>query len=288
MNEVLEFLMRPYGIMRRTVRLEKGWYKDAAGAMLGKRKDNGEVAALIPNDMGGYRYYDHAAGKFIPVTRKNEDLFEKEAYAFYKPFPLKKMSTGDLMRYILEQLTFGDLLMLACAMVFATGMGLLLPYLSNILFARVLPSGSGRMLLGIGIYMVCAVISSRVIEIIKNLFIARINTKMNIAIEAAAMMRVLSLPVSFFKNYSAGELSSRVGYISILAGQLVSTVLTTSLSAVFSLAYVTQIFRYAPALVAPSIAIIVVTAGLSVVTALMQFSTDSFWRWLSSSFSERA
>ena len=49
MNEVLEFLMRPYGIMRRTVFLEKGWYKDAAGAMLGRRKDNGEVAALIPN-----------------------------------------------------------------------------------------------------------------------------------------------------------------------------------------------------------------------------------------------
>ena len=52
MNEVLEFLMRPYGIMRRTVFLEKGWYKDAAGAMLGRRKDNGEVAALIPNDKG--------------------------------------------------------------------------------------------------------------------------------------------------------------------------------------------------------------------------------------------
>ena len=39
-NEQLEFLMRPYGIMRRTVRLEKGWYKDAIGAMLGVRKSD--------------------------------------------------------------------------------------------------------------------------------------------------------------------------------------------------------------------------------------------------------
>ena len=270
MNEVLEFLMRPYGIMRRTVFLEKGWYKDAAGAMLGRRKDNGEVAALIPNEMGGYKYYDHAAGKFIPVTRKNEDLFEKEAYAFYKPFPLKKMSTGDLMSYIIEQLSFGDLMLLAGAMIFATGMGLLLPYLSNILFARVLPSGSARMLLGIGIYMICAVISSRVIEIIKNLFIARINTKMNVAIEAAAMMRVLSLPVNFFKKYSAGELSSRVGYISILAGQLVSTVLTTSLSAVFSLAYVTQIFRYAPALVSPAMLVTLLSLAVTSASVFLQ------------------
>ena len=26
-NERLEYLLRPHGIMRRTVRLEKGWYK---------------------------------------------------------------------------------------------------------------------------------------------------------------------------------------------------------------------------------------------------------------------
>lgn len=34
-NEQLEYLMRPFGIMRRTVTLEKGWYRDAVGAMLG-------------------------------------------------------------------------------------------------------------------------------------------------------------------------------------------------------------------------------------------------------------
>ena len=32
LNEQLEYLMRPSGIMRRTVILEKGWYKDAVGA----------------------------------------------------------------------------------------------------------------------------------------------------------------------------------------------------------------------------------------------------------------
>ena len=35
MNEVLEYLLRPSGVMRRAVRLEKGWYRDCSGAMLG-------------------------------------------------------------------------------------------------------------------------------------------------------------------------------------------------------------------------------------------------------------
>ena len=40
-NEQLEFLMRPYGIMRRTVKLEDGWYRDAVGAMLGTLSGRG-------------------------------------------------------------------------------------------------------------------------------------------------------------------------------------------------------------------------------------------------------
>ena len=35
MNEVLEYLLRPSGIMRRNVNLDKGWYHDAVGAMRG-------------------------------------------------------------------------------------------------------------------------------------------------------------------------------------------------------------------------------------------------------------
>ena len=56
-NEQLEYLLRPYGIMRRSVNLEKGWYKDAIGAMLGVFKDTGKVVALIPSGISGYSYF---------------------------------------------------------------------------------------------------------------------------------------------------------------------------------------------------------------------------------------
>ena len=63
MNEVLEYLLRPYGIMRRSVTLEKGWYHDASGAMLGMRKDDGSVVALLPFGLTGYRFFDRKTGK---------------------------------------------------------------------------------------------------------------------------------------------------------------------------------------------------------------------------------
>jgi len=68
--------------------------------------------------------------------------------------------------------------------------------------------------------------------------IARINTKMNIAVQAATMMRVLSLPAAFFKEYSAGELSSRAQSIGSLCSMLANAILTTGLTSVFSLIYI--------------------------------------------------
>ena len=81
--------MRPFGIMRRPIRLEDGWYRDAIGAMLGVLRESGRVVALIPTGLSGYSYFDYEVGKRRKINRKNQHLFEMEAFAFYKPFPLK-------------------------------------------------------------------------------------------------------------------------------------------------------------------------------------------------------
>ena len=78
-DEQLEYLMRPNGIMRRTVQLEDGWYKDASGAMLGIRSDTGEVVALLPNKLSGYSFLDPDTGKKVRIGKKNEKLLERQA-----------------------------------------------------------------------------------------------------------------------------------------------------------------------------------------------------------------
>ena len=61
LEDQLESFCRPYGIMHRTVKLEKGWYRDTIGAMLGFRKD-GSAVALIPGKLFGYLCCDSAHG----------------------------------------------------------------------------------------------------------------------------------------------------------------------------------------------------------------------------------
>ena len=270
MNEVLEYLMRPYGIMRRTVRLDKGWYRDAVGPMLGTRTDDGSVVALKPWGLSGYRFFDRKTGKYVRLNRKTEGLIESEALAFYKPFPLKKLGIPSLMRFIVEQIAPADLAMLLVTMTATTLVGLLVPRINALLFSDVIESKSLQMLLGAGIYLVCTSISALIFEVVHTLASGRIDTKLSINIEAAAMMRMLSLPASFFKDYSAGELSNRLGYISSLANQLVDMVLSTGLTSLFSLAYIAQIVHYTPALLVPSVIVTLCTIAITIVSVLMQ------------------
>ena len=270
LNDRLEYLLRPNGIMRRNVNLEKGWYKDAIGAVLGTRKDDGSVVAFIPKGLSGYVYFDAPTGKWVKLTKKNESLFEDEGICFYKPFPLGKLTLPSLMRYITQTLSVADLVLIALSTLATTAIGLLGPKLNNLLMGTVVNSKNYQLLIGITVFMISVSISTMLITSVKSLLMARINTKMSLSVQAATMMRVLSLPADFFKKYASGDLSSRAQYIQSLCNMLVSTVLSTGLTSIFSLMYISQIFAYAPALVVPALGIILATIIFSLITTFAQ------------------
>ena len=270
MNEQMEYLLRPHGIMRRTVKLPKKWYKDAFGPLICTRKSDGIIVAFIPTGAIGYSYIDPESNKSIKINSKNEDLFEEEAIAFYKPFPLKSMNILSLLKYIWGIISLQDIALTVLITGVVTGIGFLVPIINNIFFGDVVNNESYSLLYSTGIFLICVTVSMTLFSSVKTLINARINTKLYIYIRAATMMRVLSLPIEFFKKYSSGEVSSRTAQISSLSSMLVNTIFSSGLNAVFSLAYLSQIFIYAPALVVPSLIITLLTLIHTVLTSLMQ------------------
>ncbi len=270
LDDQMEYLLRPHGIMRRNVQLEKGWYHDAIGAMLARRKDDGSVVALIPRGLTGYAYYDAKAAQWVRIGKKNEDLFDDEAICFYKPFPLTKLTVPALMRYILECLDRVDIALVVLSTLLVSLVGLLTPRLTALLFGSGAESGSLRLLIAIAVFMVCVSVSQLLLRVINTMLSGRITTKLNLSVQAATMMRILSLPADFFKKWSSGELASRAQQLQSLCQMLVSTALNTGLTSLFSLLYITQIFAFAPALVVPALAIILVTLTFTICTTLYQ------------------
>lgn len=270
LDDRLEYLLRPHGIMRRNVELEAGWHKDAIGAILARRRDDGTVAALIPRGFNGYAYYDAGAAKWIRITGKNEALFENEAICFYKPFPLTKLTVPALLRYAIESLDRMDIILVVASALIVSLVGLLTPRLTALLFGPVVESGSPQVLLPMAVFMISVSISQLMFRSINALLSGRVTTKLNLSVQAATMMRILSLPADFFKQWSSGELASRSQQLQTLCQLLVSSALNTGMTSLFSLLYVTQIFAFAPALVMPSLAIILVTLAFTVGTTLYQ------------------
>ncbi len=274
-NEQLEYLLRPYGIMRRTVRLEDGWYRDAIGVMLGSFRESRKAVALIPGGLSGYTYYDPETGRRKRIGRKEQHLFGEEAVVFYKPFPLKKLSLSALTGYIVRTLSASDYIMIALATLALSLLGMLSPVISKLLFAQVLPSGSVRLLMAMAVFSVCVSVSMLLVSAVRDMLLARIGTKLSISVDAAAMMRIMSLPADFFRSYSAGELANRVSQIGVLCRMLVSTVLSTGFTSLFSLIYISQIFAYAPALVTPALVVILATVVISLLSSLIQVKVSA-------------
>lgn len=268
-NEQLEYLLRPSGVMRRVVNLEGDWYRDAVGAFLGTLKIGG-VVALLPHGLSGYAFFDHQSGKAVKLNSQTALLLETEAICFYKPLPLKKLGIRDLLLYIAEILSPADYAMVGIATLAVTLIGLLGPKLNSIIFSNVIESGDMRLFLVVTVMLAATGIAGLLADTVKTILQERLQTKTGTAVQAAAMMRVLSLPAEFFKDYSAGNLSSRTQCINSLCVMLSSAILTTGLTSVFSLVYITQIFAYAPALAVPAIMITLATVLFTLLSTWVQ------------------
>ena len=238
--------------------------------MLGTRKDDGSFVALIPDKWDGYYFFDKNKKQYRKVDKSTEKLFNKEAMVFYKPFPLKKLSVLDLVNIIKSNLRVSDIFLYVALLGIITVIGMILPKLNNMLFGDIITLGNNGALIAIGIFMVCVSISMILFSTVQSMIMDRISIRINIMTESATMMRVLSLPPNFFREYSSGELSARVSYMTSLVEQLLNMFLSTTLTSVFSLVYLTQVFEYAPSLVIPSIIITVLTIITSIATTLMQ------------------
>ena len=269
-DEQMEFCLRPHGIMRRNVKLEEGWYKDAFGPMLTTRRSDGCPVALLPLPFAGYRYRDPDSGKMVKIDKKNAALLDSEAICFYRPLPLKKLGVADLVKYMIECLEVSDILLVVGLTLAATLVGMILTPVTKSLTGFVNRSGSVPLLMGTAVFMFSCIVSAQIIGVVRSLAMNRLEIKTSLPVEAALMMRILNLPANFFRKYSSGELSSRFESVKELCSMLVSGVFATGLGSLMSLLYVTQIFRFAPALVAPALVILLISVVMSVLASLLQ------------------
>ena len=267
MDELIQQRLRSTGIMCRPVRLSGAWYRDAMGAMLGFA-DDGLPVALIPLARGGYQFIDGMGP--VRVNERSAKRLADEAWCFYRPLPQRELGVRDILLFMARSLDRGDIIALICAAAASTALGMVAPLVNRIVFGPVVEAGTASIIAPLAVLLVGVLVAQVIVGGIRQIVLARISTKLSVPLDAAMMMRALSLPASFFSRYQTGDLSERLAIVGEVGRLIQDVVLTALLNALFAMAYVGQIAAIAPAMALPTVGVALLTTAVTALVAAAQ------------------
>ena len=272
LDERLDWLCRPTSTMRRTVRLEQDWHQRTYGALL-SYLDTGEPIALLPRGLSGYYYTDSSTGLEVKVTDSVAKHVREEALLFYKPLPAKPLTVRDFVSFIFGLFDRYDHATVIGAALVVTLVGLAPALANKIAFQLVAPSRQIGLIAPVAALLLGATVCGVLTNICRNLVTASMTAKAEVVTESAVFSRVLSLPATFFKRFSSGNLANRIAGVYSLVQKMISAIFGSGLTALFALIYIVQITAFAPALALPALLVVVVQVAI---TASITLATVSY------------
>lgn len=239
----LSAIAQASNVRTRKVILRGEWWKDENGHLLAFTREEKTPVALIQTTPGQYHIQNTADRTSEPVTEEIAHTLDPVAYMFLYSFSEKMTSVKKIGRFAIKGLKADAAYIIAAALA-GSLIGLLTPILSGILFDDVIPQADRSFLWEVfGIMLVIAVVKT-LLDVVKGILLLRVETQSNISVQAGLMDHLLRLPVTFFRRFSAGDLTMRALGINSIRQMLSNTVLTAVLSGTFSVVNLFLLFYY--------------------------------------------
>ena len=271
-KDKLSYVLGQNGLEYRKVELNDDYVGDGTSPILIFTILNDIPVLLFPRGKNKYQYVNYETGKKVTIEASLVNRLEIEAYCFYRPLPNKKVTIKEYTKYITRSVRPIDVILLVLFAALASGVGILVPYLTRILTGDVATSKDMSKFVFVSLYVAGAATGLLIVRAIQSFVNQLISVKIEKGILSATMMRVLSLPASFFKKYNTGELTARFRSVPQLAKMIMEGIFMTLLSVVMSLAYLFQLVSFAPVLVLPVVLILVATTAFSILISFVKKS----------------
>jgi ATP-binding cassette subfamily C protein len=271
----LDDICRESRIRNRRVVLKDDWWKKDNGPLLAFMQGDNRPVALIPVGNQAYQIYDPSQGSLVDVNAASTSLLQGFAYTFYRPFPDRALGLKDLVGYGLENVSKKDLGTVLVMGLLGGILNLMIPLAMGLLFSVIIPMAERNQLMWMTVFLLSGAVAMLCFQILRSLALLRIEGKMDASVQAAVWDRVLSLPPSFFRDYSAGDLANRALGISAIRQLLSGALLSSLFSAVFYLFNLVLLFFYDVSLAFLALMLVVI---MGAVTALLSYRLLSYQR----------
>lgn len=256
----LEQLFVSQGIFFRQVTLEHQWWMHTTGRLLAFMKEDDTPVILIP-DFVSYSFIHPHTGRRCKVSLQSgcDNMLKREAFCLTTPLPSGPLTLQGLGRFAWHSLSSADLIYICLACISVVLLTMFTPYVTKMVFSEVIPSSDASQLIPVAILLFSASLGLVMLQVTRSLVVFRVKDKLEYTLQTALMTRLLHLPTTFFKTWSAGDLSNRVLSLSRFSGMLTENMLTTMLSTLFTGILFIQFFIYGGPLLLSGIGVLLLT-----------------------------
>lgn len=163
-------------------------------------------------------------------------------------FPIRELFPKDLFMLGIQSISRSDILYMLLVFAAVTAIGMVAPYVAELLYEDIIPSGIVQRLLPLFGLLMGVSLGTVVFETVRSVVLMRIRRKVDAALQAAMMARTYAMPTTFFRKFSSGDMSNRVMMMTYLSQLFTDGVITQFITLIFSFVYLYQVFFYAHAL----------------------------------------
>ncbi|WP_185288347.1 NHLP bacteriocin export ABC transporter permease/ATPase subunit [Chryseobacterium lactis] len=227
----------------RRIILRGTWWKDENGHLLAFTKKDKTPVALLQTKSDTYTIKDLSTGIESRINSEIAETLEPIGYMFLSGFDGKMSSVKKVAGFAMKGIK-KDARVLILAALAGSLIGLLVPILSGMMYDDVIPTADRSLHVEVfGILIMIGLVTTG-LHLAQGVLQLRVETKSSINLQAGVMDHMLRLPVTFYKRYSAGDLTNRVLSINAIRQIVSSTLMTAVLSGAFSFVNLILLFYY--------------------------------------------
>jgi NHLM bacteriocin system ABC transporter ATP-binding protein len=267
-RDPLAAILRASRLRGRKVALRADWWRHDQGPLLGYRAQDRHPVALL-GEPGGY-LLDQGDGN--PPRRVTEALaagLEPFGYTFYRPFPSSAVNLKDVLAFGLQGCR-RDLAALVLAGGAAAVLGVVPAIATGLLFNTVIPGAQRSQLLQMTIVLLSCAAAMVLFNLARGVALLRIEGRMATAVQAAVWDRLLSLPLSFFRSYTAGDLAVRAMSIDAMRQLVSGSTIAAITGGLLSFTNVALMFHYQPGMAAQGTLLIALAVAVTAAGSVTQ------------------
>ncbi len=256
----------------RKVSLSSGWYKNSTIPYLAYLKEDDVPVALIPT-LFGYNMYNPEKNSIVKVSKSIANTIDyQRCYVFYRNLPSKSVTTKELIKFCFEGVRKADLFGMVLVGVIGGLLSAITPLIISWIFDSVIPDANEDLLKQLACILISITCVQYIFELVRSFAVMRLENFFEMDVQSSLWDRLLSLPTTFFKDYSPGELAKKVDGVSQIREVVSGRVVNQILSSIFGVFYIIVMFSISSRLALVCLLVILLITVISILFGLKEIA----------------